>query len=250
VSAAPFFIRPYRFDDLLVDDGTTPVLDRDRRVVFDEDEVVLWRGRTAVAGFLIGHRSAQAERRWTLPRHADVVVTDRRLAYVCEDWDLMIAGAGRRGVGPVPAPPSRRRPALGSGTRIATGQVRWQWPCRLHMMPAPGPQGVLVVCDSMRSERRPGIAFSGGDAGPEGEARNLAFVIRRAVARYRLANPDVLEVSPRERDALQARAGQGLFLDELADPLRGVGLPGALPVEFVHRDDCYHPAPRAAWGPA
>ena len=249
MSAAPFFIQPYRFDDLVADDRTTPVLDRDRSVVLDEDEDVLWQGRVALAGFLIGHRSAQAERRWTLPRKADVVVTDRRLAYVCEDWDLRVAGTRphRVPVGAAPVPPLRRRPALGSGVRIAAGQILWQWPCRLHMMPAPGPQGVLVVCDSMRSDRRPGLALSGGDAGPEAEARNLAIVIRRAVARYRLANPDVLEVSPRERDTLRARAGQALFLDELADPLRGVGLPGALPVEFVHRDDYYHPAPRAAW---
>jgi hypothetical protein len=247
VSAAPFFIQPYRFDDLVVDERTTPVLDRDRAVILDDDEDVLWEGRAALAGYLIGHRSAHAERRWTLPRHADVVVTDRRLAYVCEDWDLR---AGPRPAGAVPVRPLRRRPALGSGSRIAAGQVLWQWPCRLHMMPAPGPQGVLVVCDSMRSDRRPALSLSGGDAGPEAEARDLAFVIRRAVARFRLANPDVLEVSPRERDTLQARAGLGLSLDELADPLRGVGLPGALPVEFVHRDDYYQPTPRAAWSQA
>jgi hypothetical protein len=102
---------------------------------------------------------------------------------------------------------------------------------------------VLVVCDSMRSTRRPGLALAGGAAGRAGDARELAIAIRRSVADFRLANPDVIELSPRERDALALRSSSAPFLDELTDPLRGVGLPGALPVEFVSRDDYYRPAP-------
>jgi hypothetical protein len=239
MTAAPFFIQPYRFDDPYAgDDSASPLLDRDRAVVIESDEQILWRGQVNLAGYLIGNRSVQAERRWTLPRCADVVVTDRRLAYVCDDWDLVRVGATR----PVGVRPGRR-PALGAGNRIATGQVLWQWPVRLHLMPAPGPQGVLVVCDSMRETRRPALALAGGAAGRADDARRLAVLIRRAVARFRLANPDVVELSPRERDALKARSGRALYLDELADPLRGVGLPGGLPVEFMSRDDYYHPTP-------
>jgi hypothetical protein len=239
MTAAPFFIQPYRFDDPYAgEDSTSPVLDRHRSIVLEPDEQVRWRGEANLAGYLIGNRSVQAERRWTLPGRADVVVTDRRLAYVCDDWDLARVGMSR----PVGVRPGRR-PALGSGTRIATGQILWQWPVRLHLMPAPGPQGVLVVCDSMRATRRPALALAGGAAGRTDDARRLAVLIRRAVAAFRLANPHVVELSPRERDALKARSGRALHLEELTDPLRGVGLPGGLPVEFVSRDDYYHPAP-------
>lgn len=244
MSAAPFFIKPYRFDDPFpADDCTTPILDGHRAVVLELDERVLWRGQVGIAGFLIGNRSVQAERRWTLPRHADLIVTDRRLAYVCEDWGLVRVVGPRQPRGLDGALRLRRRPTGTGQTRVAAGQILWQWPCRLHLLPAPGPQGVLIVCDSMRSTRRPGLALSGGAAGHAGDARGLAIAIRRSVADFRLANPEVIELSPRERDALALRSSSAPFLDELTDPLRGVGLPGALPVEFVSRDDYYHPAP-------
>ena len=95
----------------------------------------------------------------------------------------------------------------------------------------------------MRSNRRPALVLSGGTSG---EGRELALVIRRAIARFRLTNPDIVELSPRDRDALQLRAGSAQLLDELTDPARGVALPGGLPVEFVNRDDYYHPSPAPA----
>ncbi|MDG4821250.1 hypothetical protein O7635_05210 [Asanoa sp. WMMD1127] len=242
MTATPFFIQPYRFDDPTDDSG--PVLDRHRAVVLEPGEQPLWRGQVNVAGYLIAS-GGHAERRWTLPRHADVTITDRRLAYVCDDWDLARVGGPRhRSVSFGPRP--RRRPALGGGTRVATGQILWQWPWRLHLLPAPGPQGVLIVCDSMRSNRRPALMLSGGVAG---DGRELALSIRRSIAGFRLTNPDIVELSPRDRDALQLRAGSALLLDELTDPQRGVALPGGLPVEFVNRDDYYHPAPvQEQWG--
>jgi len=242
MNAAPFFIKPYRFDDPAADE-TSPVLDRHRAVLLEPGEEVLWRGRVGVTGYLVGPRGDQAERRWTLPRLADVTVTDRRLAYVCDDWDLAGVGSARHRSVAVPGPRPRRRPALGGGTRVATGQILWQWPCRLQLPPAPGPQGVLIVCDSMRANRRPALALGGG--------RDLALTIRRAVARFRLTHPEVVELTPRDRDALALRAGSAQLLDELTDPVRGCVLPGGLPVEFVNRDDYYHPAaPARHWGSA
>jgi len=241
MSAAPFFIHPYRFDDPGADPDASPTLDRRRAIVLQPGEEVLWHGQVNVAGYLIGQRGGQAERRWTLPRFADLIVTDSRLAYVCDDWDLAGVG-GPRHRSATAGQPLRRR-AVGGGTRIATGQILWQWPCRLHLPPAPGPQGVLLVCDSMRSNRRPALVLSGGTSGG---GRELALVIRRAIARFRLINPDIVELSPRDRDALQLRAGSAQLLDELTDPARGVALPGGLPVEFVNRDDYYHPSPAPA----
>jgi hypothetical protein len=246
MTATPFFIQPYRFDDASPDD-TSPVLDRHRAVVLEPGEEVRWRGPVNVTGYLIGAPGGQAERRWTLHRQADVTITDRRLAYVCDDWDLARVGAPRhRAVASFGPPRPRRRPALGGGTRVATGQILWQWPWRMHLLPAPGPQGVLIVCDSMRSNRRPALMLAGGAAG---DGRELALTVRRSIAQFRLTNPDIVELSPRDRDALQLRAGSALLLDELTDPQRGVALPGGLPVEVVNRDDYYHPAPvQPQWG--
>lgn len=258
-NAAPYFIRPHRFDDPEPDDDTFPWLDWRGRIVLDSDERVLWQGRVELAGYLLGRTVDDSTLSWKLPRPADVVVTDRRLAYVCAGWDLDGApAAGRAG------PRHLSRTGRGGG-RVATGQVRWQWPARLHLRPGAGPrphtgprpssgsrpstgpqpsapgraQQMLIVCDTLRSAGRPTLAVGGGTLGSAGAVRDLAHLVRRAVARFRLAHPVTVELAPPERDALVARMRTSLFTDELADPRRGVDLPGALLVEFVHRDDYY-----------
>jgi hypothetical protein len=242
--ASPYFIRPHRFDQSDQDDRGYPKLDRHRRVVLDPAERALWRGRVDVSGYLLGPSLGNGTLHWSLLRPADLTVTDRRLAFVCEDWEFEEVGAaGHAGTGRSGHHRSPKR----IGSRIVSGQIRWQWPGRLHLLPAeagpdnqPGrPEQVLLVCDSLRTIRQPGLALGAGDLGPHGAARELTHLIRRSIARFRLAHPGTPEMSPRERDRLSVHAGAGLFAEELADPWRGVNLPGALVVEFTHRDD-YH----------
>ncbi|GIG90771.1 hypothetical protein [Plantactinospora endophytica] len=240
-NASPFFIRPYRFDDPDQDDTYFPRLDWHRRLVLDTDERVLWRDRVDVAGYLLAADAGPDELAWALPRPAEVTVTDRRLAFVCVDCQL----------GPAPGPqgdPRHRRRTGPLGSRVVTGQIRWQWPAGLRILPTcTGPdaaQGsaderLLVVCDAVRATGRPALALSGGPLDSPQSVRRLATVIRRAVAGFRLANPAMVELAPPEWDALLTRAGLALFADALADPRRGVDLPGSLPVEFAHRDDYY-----------
>ncbi|MFI6231044.1 hypothetical protein ACIBCR_27475 [Micromonospora echinospora] len=214
--ASPFFIAPHRFDATGAADQ--PVLDRHHEPVPEPGERVLARHRLTVAGHLLG--PALDRRQWSLAPTATVTVTDRRIVHVCGDLALA----------PVDAGPRHRRRTI----RPASGQIRWQWPSRLELRPtAPdGSADLLVVCDALRTIAQPALALGG----PAREIATLARLVRRAVAAFRLANPTLVELSVAERDVLLRRAGTGSVV-------RGtrVTLPGSLPVEFLSRDDYYHP---------
>ncbi|MEU2614660.1 hypothetical protein ABZ570_24220 [Micromonospora sp. NPDC007271] len=226
--AAPFFIGPHRFD---ADDAARPALDRRHALVPEPGERVLAQHRLGVAGQLLG--PTENVRAWELPAPATVTVTDRRLAYVCPDAELsVVPGRDDRTAA------RHRRPVRLS--RLVSGQIRWQWPSRLEL--ADGPDGDLelrVVCDALRTIRQPALAL----AGPDALIITLARQVRRAVAAFRLVRPELVELSPPERDTLLFRVGGA------PGPARGaVTLPGSLPVEFLSRDDYYRPARSAAGG--
>ncbi|MEV4756127.1 hypothetical protein AB0J86_13590 [Micromonospora sp. NPDC049559] len=255
--ASPFFIRPHRFDDPGEDDRTYPRLDGRRQIALDASERVLWRGRVGLSGYLLGPRMGNGVLHWSLPGRVEVTVTDRRLAFVREGSHLERVAAGADAdPEPLSTGRHRRRPPR-AGNRVAAGQVRWQWPSRLHLLPAAAatayaparPEQVLLVCDSLRTIRQPALALAGGDLGTPGAARDLLHLVRRAIARFRLAHSGTVELSPPERDALTSRAGSRLFADELADPDRGIQLPGSLVIEFLHRDDYYRRAARSQPSP-
>ncbi|MGN9802700.1 hypothetical protein [Micromonospora sp. L32] len=236
--ASPFFIAPHRFD--APDDELRPVLDRRYELVPEPGERVLRRLRTPVAGCLLSPTGTR--RQWVLPAPATVTVTDRRLAYVCAGAELAVV-SGRDG-----RSDARHRRALRL-SRLVSGQIRWQWPSRLELPPPARPTAersapdstadgeLLVVCDALRTIQQPALALGG----PADTVTELARLVRRSVATFRLSHPDLVELSPPERDELARRAAPG--------PLDGVvrvTLPGSLPVEFLSRDDYYRtPAPSA-----
>ncbi|MFJ8581315.1 hypothetical protein [Micromonospora sp. NPDC093277] len=228
--AAPFFIGPHRFD---ADDPARPLLDRGYALVPEPGEQVLGQHRLEVSGQLLG--PSETARAWRLAAPAEVTVTDRRLAYVCLDSELSLV-SGRDGR----TYARHRRPVRLS--RLVSGQIRWQWPSRLELVDGPEVGGELrVVCDALRTIRQPALAL----AGPDLEIVALARQISRAVAEFRLVHPEMVELSPPERDTLLFRFGGA------PGPARGsVTLPGSLPVEFLSRDDYYRPAADAvaAWG--
>ncbi|MFI5836415.1 hypothetical protein ACIA5A_22335 [Micromonospora sp. NPDC051300] len=218
--AAPFFIGPHRFD--ADDDPTRPLLDRRYALVPEPGERLLGQHRLSVAGHLLG--PTEDVRCWSLPDPASVTVTDRRLAYVCTGPELTLI-PGRDG----PTDARHRRPARLS--RLVSGQIRWQWPSRLELAEV-GDDAVelRVVCDALRTIRQPALALTG----PVALVTALARQVRRSVAGFRLAHPDLVDLSPPERDALATRVA--------ASPgptLGAVTLPGSLPVEFLSRDDYY-----------
>ncbi|MGK5440698.1 hypothetical protein ACSNN7_02540 [Micromonospora sp. URMC 105] len=229
--ASPFFIAPHRFD--APDDELRPVLDRRYELVPEPGERVLRRLRTPVAGCLLSPTGAR--RQWVLPAPATVTVTDRRLAYVCAGAELSVVSGrdGRDG--------ARHRRGLRL-SRLVSGHIRWQWPSRVELLPPaagpavagpglPAPDGeLLVVCDALRTIQQPALALGG----PLDTVAELARLVRRSVAAFRLAHPDLVELSPPERDELARRALSGPF-----GGAARVTLPGSLPVEFLSRDDYY-----------
>ncbi|MEV0153345.1 hypothetical protein AB0H57_06315 [Micromonospora sp. NPDC050686] len=226
--SSPFFIGPHRFD--AAGNDSAPLLDRRYALVPEAGEHVLGQYRLRVAGYLLG--PTETARQWALPYPATVTITDRRMAYVCTGAELVLV-AGRDGW----AGPRHRR--LGRLSRLASGEIRWQWPSRLDLLhtgaESTDPAGdddaeLLVVCDALRTIRQPALAV-GGPAAPVAE---LGRQVRRAVAGYRLAHPELMDLSPPERDALSARV-------TAAPCARRVTLPGSLPVEFLSRDDYYRP---------
>ncbi|SCL67111.1 hypothetical protein GA0070606_4480 [Micromonospora citrea] len=216
--ASPFFIAPHRFDGA---DDDAPVLDRRHELVPETGERVLSRHRLHASGHLLG--PTDGRRRWAPPAPVAVTVTDRRVAYVGGGPQLaLVGGTGdvarhRRGV---------RLPGL------VSGQIRWQWPSRLELLPA-GPDRpcrLLVVCDALRTIQQPAL----GLAGPAGEIADLARRLRRTVAAFRLAHPELVDLSPPERDVLAVRAAAAFSVGDAR-----ITLPGSLPVEFLSRDDYY-----------
>lgn len=218
--ASPFFIAPHRFD---ADDDVTPALDRRHELVVEAGERVLARRRLHASGHLLG--PTEARQRWTLPEPVAVTVTDRRIAYAGAGPQLALvggAGAGarhRRGV---------RLPGL------ISGQIRWQWPSRLELLAAEHGEHarMLVVCDALRTIQQPALGFTG----PAGQIVELTRLVRRAVAGFRLTHPELVDLSPPERDVLAVRAGAGPGAGETR-----ITLPGSLPVEFQSREDYYRP---------
>ncbi len=215
--ASPFFIAPHRFDAL---DDAGPVLDRRHELVPEGDEEILGRHRVDVAGYLLG--PTETWRRWVLPAPVTLTVTDHRIAYVGSSSPLALVGARHRRSGRMPS--------------VVSGQIRWQWPSRLELLPAAGatPAQLLVVCDALRTIQQPALALTG----PHAQIVELAQQIRRAVATFRLVRPELVDLSPPERDALYR-----LTLLAPRPDQRRVVLPGSLPVEFHSRDDYYRPRP-------
>ncbi|MET7469983.1 hypothetical protein ACFYON_18990 [Micromonospora sp. NPDC005686] len=218
--ATPFFVGPHRFD--ADDDPTRPVLDRRYELVPEPGERLLGQHRLRVAGHLLG--PSEDVRCWSLPTPATVTVTDRRMAYVCTGSELSLVSGrdGRTGA-------RHRRPVRPS--RLVSAQIRWQWPSRLHLAEVGDGSGELrVVCDALRTIRQPALALTG----PVGPVAALARQVRRAVAGFRLANAELVDLSPPEREVLAVRVAAS------PGPMLGtVTLPGSLPVEFLSRDDYY-----------
>ncbi|WP_406046501.1 hypothetical protein [Micromonospora sp. NBC_00898] len=221
--AAPFFVGPHRFD--ADDDAARPVLDRRYALVPEPGEQVLALHRLRVAGHLLG--PTEGARSWVLPAPATVTVTDRRVAYVCGGSELALVAGRASSTGA-----RHRRP--GRLSRLVSGQIRWQWPSRLEVR-ADHPDGdadLLVVCDALRTIRQPALALGG----PVPLVAELARQVRRSVAAFRLVHPELVDLSPPERDELATR------LVPTPVPATGrITLPGSLPVEFLSRDDYYRP---------
>ncbi|MEU4676983.1 hypothetical protein [Micromonospora sp. NPDC023737] len=221
--ASPFFIGPHRFD--APDDEVGPLLDRRYELMPALGEQVLWRHRLEVAGHLLG--PSEIRRVWALPGPVAVTVTDQRIVWVGEGSQLAVMSGGRA-VGIA----RHRQPVRLPG--LLSGQIRWQWPSRLELASTgpDDPARLLIVCDALRTIQQPALALTG----PADEIARLARQVCRAVAAFRLGRPQMVDLSPQERDVLALRSAGRVIGEER------ITLPGSLPVEFRSRDDYYRRA--------
>lgn len=177
-------------------------------------ERVLWRGHTGLSEHLYSDAMDRHAVRWTLPAGADVVVTDRRIAY---------AGAG--GPGSLYLASADRHPSR------AVGHVRWHWPYHLYVCPGGSPEQpsrLLLVCGAAQAPGKPALVMAGGDLAGLPAVDALANTIRRAVATFRLDRAGQIGITPIHAQALSRRLVGPTFANRLGGPQQAVNLPGAL----------------------
>lgn len=191
-------------------------------------ERILWRGRTDLAEHRYTETMDRHAVRWTLPGGADVVVTDRRIAYASAGGSLYHASADHR--------PGR-----------AVGHIRWHWPYHLYVCPGRlgGPEApadrqatrLLLVCGAAQAGGKPVLVLSGGDLADLPAADALANTIRRAVAAFRLDRAAAIGINPVHAQALSRRLVGPAFANRLGGPPQAVNLPGALLYGFLTADE-------------
>lgn len=250
-------------------------------------ERLLWRGRTGVAEYRFNDAMTDHDVRWRLGTPADVVVTDQRLAFVsvAATGDAPTApatlrdrfervrsaylkpatrgGAGHRVI-PVRRVAAVRRGDAARHGRGAScgwpprddeaiagaivGQVRWQWPYWLHVVPpraAAGTGGrraqhegrILLVCKAYGVRGLPALVLSGGDLEAPAGVDLVANVIRGAVATFRVAHASALGLRPGEVGAVAARMAGPVFSNPSGGSGQGTNLPGSLLVGFLDHDE-------------
>ncbi len=238
---APFF-RCLRAPDELCDDRLHPVPDPRGTIRTEPGEQVLWRGRVRLAEHVYTEAMDGYRVSWELPGLADVTVTDRRLGYVCRNWrgtaerHSPIAHAVRWGR----AAMDRARSAVHQHRPVVVGQVRYEWPHRLYVLPArdgiPGtPPGrlargsrVLVVCAAYRTEGRPTLLLCEGDVGAVPGADRLANILRTAILRFRLRRAQELGLFPADVAGLRAALTAPGFATRTGGRSQGINLRGGL----------------------
>jgi hypothetical protein len=206
----------------------------------DAGEQVLWHGRAGVAEHLYSETMDCSIVRWVLPSSTEVVVTDRRLAYV-------------QGIRPPATLPPRSWPPYPAPGRAVgrhrarvdermSGGVHWQWPDHLHVRPGNpprfGPDGVRsaqptqvrLVCRTGPTGGHPTLVLSGGDLVTVEHADRLANLLRRVIAQFRLEHVDASTLSATQSRALARRLIGPEFANHLGGASQAVSLPGALPL--------------------
>jgi hypothetical protein len=216
------------------DDSTWPALTPEGQLRLADGEVTRWRARATVSEARPNPaRGTQLEDVWKLPEPADIVITDRRLAFTCRKFEK---GSVWFGTGVAALALTGASALLAAGKRrgrIAAGQVRFEWPrdVTLQTLRLLGrPAGVLLVtCGNGDLLTRLMITITAGVTGfePDRIAGDVAKGLVADIARFRLAMQGN-HLAPDEAERLSAQA-----VDPAAT-MRGSAfvfeLPGALPM--------------------
>lgn len=100
-------------------------------LVLEDGENVLWRGAAKVATDK-KVADARLQEIWELPEPAEVLISDRRVAYICERYDTGSSWVGGGAIGLSLALTataiSKKKAANRRQGKVAIGQVRYEWP--------------------------------------------------------------------------------------------------------------------------
>lgn len=159
------------------DDLMWPVATDELLIRLEPGEVIRWQGPATVGEARRPHRdNADPHRAWLL-RHADVVITDRRVTYRGHDIERCTCQWGAS-----LAHLDQARSAMTPATLF--GQVRFQWPFAIVLAHQAEPALWAVTCQCTTADEHAFLTLGVAD---EAVAANVAVGLVTDVARFRLA---------------------------------------------------------------
>jgi hypothetical protein len=191
------------------DDAVYPAITADLQCRLAPGETMLWHGTATVSCLQEGGKSL--EQVWELPA-CDVLVTNQRLVYLCPNFTK---GSTAWGFGPlgiavalIVMAVSHLRAANRRRGRVATGQVRFQWPTGLTVESRTAFTGAVDTYVVLRCEQ--------ANSGPlylrlwssSYDAMQLAPFLVSRIAQFRLDFPYLQPLTEAQLDKLKEQAVQ------------------------------------------
>ena len=241
---APQFITPRQLDgaDLPVKptDRFYPLVRPDGTVLLAPDETVLWRGKANVSEYLYTDEFDDYDQLWELPEPADLLITNKRIAFLCERWTV---GGGWRSHGTAPVTTallnaaSKMRAAAQRRGVVMVGHCRWEWPARITVWPgAPAGRKQRAQAPSILLAAKAGppnkgyntLRFSGPALASAAAVEAAGNAILRGLVSYRLSHASALGLDERELQRLSELDRERPFTVAESRSSQGFGLPGLL----------------------
>jgi hypothetical protein len=247
---APQFLIPRQLDgaDLPAKptDRFYPLVQPDGTIRFASNEAALWRGKANVGEYLYTEQFDDYDRLWELPEPADVLITNRRIVFMCERWSV---GGGWRSHGTAPVTTallnaaSKMRAAAQRRGVVMVGHCRWEWPVFIHVQPGtPAIQkqrarepSILLAAKAGLQKGHYTLRFSGPGLATAAAAEAAGNAIMRAVTSHRLSHASVLGLDERELERLSELNKDRPFTVAESRSSQQFNLPGLLFIGFMAR---------------
>jgi hypothetical protein len=223
-----------------------PLVQPDGAIQLASDETVLWRGKTNVSEYLYTEQLDDYDRLWELPEPAEVLITNKRVVFLCDRWTV---GGGWQSHGTAPVTTallntaSKMRAAAQRRGVVVVGHCRWEWPVFIQVQPgAPAIQkqrarepSILLAAKVGLQKGHYTLRFTGPALATATAAEAAGNVIMRALVSYRLSHASVLGLDEREFERLsELNKGRSFTVAQSRSSQR-FNLPGLLFVGFMAR---------------
>ena len=230
-----------RFYPLVKSDGATIRLAR--------NEMALWHGKANVSEYHYSDEFDDYDRLWELPKPANILITNKRITFLCEKWTV---GGGWRSHGTAPLTTALINTASklqaakrGRGTVMA-GHCRWEWPARIAAWPqaqktprqnSQAPSILLAAKAAPPNKGYHTLRFGGADLASTTAVEQVGNTIIRALISHRLAHASLLELEHRELKRLSEMNEKKVFSITESQGGQTFGLPGRLFIGFMARSE-------------